>query len=585
MRLNAGARTRVQNIFMGMSLVATACIVVSFGLPGVVLASTSPESDDQPHHDLSRDTCTGMDLTYATTTPNDYLELPLEGTVNASVDWGDGSSTTTTTAGPTHNYANAGTYDVCITGAVTQFGFGSTVGGEVGYAAPGSNYLTSVNSWGSLGFTSLLGAFMGATSLTSVPDMVPASVTDISFMFDGDTSLNQSLDAWNTSSVTLMESVFNGATSFDQPLNNWTISSVTDTTDMFSNASDFNQPLNDWNTDLVTDMTGMFAGSGFDQNIDGWDMSSVTTISDMFEENLAFNQPLNDWNVSNVVNLSAVFLNDPVFNQPLNDWNTSNVYGMWQTFYGAKDFNQDLSSWNTSSVPNLGMYEMFDYSGLSANNYDSFLIAAASRPELQGVELDAAGIYYCSAAVPARAYLESSDDWSISDAGLGTTQCNGSTTTTTSTVPEGSTTTTSTVLEGSTTTTSTLPEGSTTTTTTVLEGSTTTTSVSNSTTTSVPSNQPPSRKVTPTMSATTVPRVSLPKGKVTLIARGFPPSATGIVSFVSGSIKLCASRVAHGEARCIAPKTLKRAEYKVRAHYGGDSRFLPRTIEVSFRII
>ncbi len=570
-------------------VVLVACLIVTLGLPDAVLATPTQVPHDLPSHTASRDTCAGMDLTYVTTSANDNVDIPLTQSDNATVDWGDGTTTTTPTA-PSHVYANAGTYDVCVTGTVTGYGDGepsSSCCAEVGITSPGSVYLTSVNSWGNLDPTSLLGAFMGATSLTSVPDTLPASVTDISYMFDGDTSFNQSIDAWNTSNVTLMIAVFNGATTFDQPLNDWNTSSVTDMNNMFSNATSFNQPLNDWNTASVTDMGVMFAGSGFDQDIDDWNVSSLVSMSEMFDENLVFNQPLDDWNVSNVQLLTGAFQNDPVFNQPLNSWNTSNVFQMSDVFYEDTDFNQDLSNWNTSMLGQYGMTLMFDRSGLSPQNYDDFLIGIASRPEMQSVELDARSIYYCSAGLSAHQYLTTTDDWIIVDAGLGTTQCDATTTTTT-TLPQGSGTTTTTLPQGSGGTTTTVPQGSATTTTTP-QGSTTTTttsttSIPTATTTSVPGTQPKKRMSISTMSAVAVPSVRQRGSRVELVARGLPRAATGTVRFLAGSVILCSGTVARGRAECFAPKSLKWVNVKVRAVYGGDSRYLPRTTVFFLRI-
>jgi surface protein len=579
------AQFRRESIVTVMSVVLVSFSVILLGLPGVVQASLPPLSNVQSHRVSASDTCAGMDLTFVITAAGVNVEIPLQGTVNANVNWGDGDSTVETTApGASHVYTDAGTYDVCITGSVSQFGFGS-----VQSPWPGSNYLTTVNSWGSLGTTSFAGAFLGASSLTSVPTSLPVAVTDISYMFWGDTSFDQPLETWDTSNVTLMESVFNGATSFDQPLNSWNVSNVTSTFNMFSDATNFNEPLNNWDTANITDMQGMFAGSGFDQNIDDWNVSNVTTIDDMFDENQVFNQPLDDWNVSSLDSLSAVFESDPVFNQPLNNWNTSNVSNMWLTFYEAKDFNQDISNWDTSSVGNYGMYHIFSYSGLSSTNYDAFLIAAAARPEMQGVDLDAAGIYYCPAAAAAHSFLFDTYGWDINDSGLGTTQCGGSATTTT-TAPQGSTTTTTTGVTGGSTTTTTVASGGSTTTTTAVGSTTTTvnttstTSIPGSTTTSMPKTGPPRKKHISAMSAMAVP-VEVTFGAVTtLIARGIPRSATGVVTFRSAKMKLCSGRVIRGEARCVAPRSLKRAVYNVLATYAGDSRYLPRTVSFRFRV-
>ena len=148
--------------------------------------------------------------------------------------------------------------------------------------------------------------------------------------------------------------------------------------------------------------------------------------------------------------------------------------------------------------------------------------------------------------------------------------------TTTTTAPQGSTTTT--LPQGSTT----APQGSTTTS--APQGSATTTAPQGSTTTTLPRKSRPSRRVTPMMSTAAVPNVSPIGGQVALKVQRLPQSATGIVRFMSGSIRLCSSKVSHGVAKCIAPRTLKRGVYKIQAIYSGDSRYLPRTIVTSFRI-
>ncbi|WP_201798951.1 BspA family leucine-rich repeat surface protein, partial [Helicobacter trogontum] len=65
------------------------------------------------------------------------------------------------------------------------------------------------------------------------------------------------------------------------------------------------------------------------------------------------------WNVSNVKNMSAMFLNATSFNQPLDSWNVSKVKDMNSMFAGAKSFNQPLDSWNVSKVTNMN--NMFAY--------------------------------------------------------------------------------------------------------------------------------------------------------------------------------------------------------------------------------
>jgi len=73
------------------------------------------------------------------------VTVPLAGTVDVVIDWGDGSSEAFTTSGnKTHTYAEEGEYTVEISGSLT--GFGST--------ASRPNF-TKCLSFGDLGLTSL----------------------------------------------------------------------------------------------------------------------------------------------------------------------------------------------------------------------------------------------------------------------------------------------------------------------------------------------------------------------------------------------------------------------------------------------
>ena len=54
------------------------------------------------------------------------ITLPLYGTVNATVNWGDGNNNTYTVEGlQEHTYAAEGTYTVSISGSLTHFGYGN----------------------------------------------------------------------------------------------------------------------------------------------------------------------------------------------------------------------------------------------------------------------------------------------------------------------------------------------------------------------------------------------------------------------------------------------------------------------------
>ncbi len=151
---------------------------------------------------------------------NDSITLPLFGTVNVLVDWGDLTSDTYTTTGEkTHTYTNAGTYNVIITGTLTIFGNG--LNGNT------SNFtkLKRVISFGNIGLVELNGAFKDATALYQVPTTLPSTITSLKYAFYGATTFNDpNILAWNVSNVLDMSFMFYNADSFNQPIGNWTVS-------------------------------------------------------------------------------------------------------------------------------------------------------------------------------------------------------------------------------------------------------------------------------------------------------------------------------------------------------------------------
>ena len=80
-------------------------------------------------------------------------------------------------------------------------------------------------------------------------------------MFHRAESFNQPLFQ-NVSNVADMSAMFEGATSFNQSLDNWDVSNVERMSEMFEGATSFNQPLNKWNVSNVKIMRWMFNGTG-----------------------------------------------------------------------------------------------------------------------------------------------------------------------------------------------------------------------------------------------------------------------------------------------------------------------------------
>ena len=91
-----------------------------------------------------------------------FTLLTQAGTYNATIDWGDGTSSVHTTGNPTHTYASAGQYQIKITG--------SYAGLRINNDASQKDKLIAVNAWGYVGFTSFGWAFYGCNNLVSLPN-------------------------------------------------------------------------------------------------------------------------------------------------------------------------------------------------------------------------------------------------------------------------------------------------------------------------------------------------------------------------------------------------------------------------------
>jgi surface protein len=334
--------------------------------------------------------------------------LPLRGTVNVTVDWGDGSSDTYTSSGNrTHIYDEGftGLATVTVSGTLSQYGWGTAIfaGGNAG--------LVRVDNIGfGLGLTSLSGAFQSTGSgFVFLNPNLPPQITDLSHLFQYSvvigpdiTNLDVSnvqdftrmfhrvqdmrpedagwgITDWDVSSAKTFESMFaSGRTDdkgFNQNIGGWNVSNVTSFKNMFSCigvsvTQDFNQNIGGWDTSSVTDMSGMFgitgtagAPSGYhsfnnggSDSIRNWDTSNVTTMRGMFGQNLtsdlaagglsnhAFNQPIGDWNVNSVENFFAMFGLARSFNQSLANWTTPAAADMRHMFQGAAAFNNAVGS-------------------------------------------------------------------------------------------------------------------------------------------------------------------------------------------------------------------------------------------------
>jgi len=94
--------------------------------------------------------------------------------------------------------------------------------------------------------------------------------------------------------------------------------------------------LNDIDVSNITDMSGLFIGlNPCNINISEWDVSNVKDMNHMFYRCDEFNSDLSDWDVSNVKDMGFMFSDCKKFNCDLNDWDVSNVTNMRYIFDGC----------------------------------------------------------------------------------------------------------------------------------------------------------------------------------------------------------------------------------------------------------
>lgn len=281
------------------------------------------------------------------------IALALAGTVDASIDWGDGTNQQVTQPGPHyHTYSQDGIYTVSVTGIVTAYHNNNNGGGT-----NEKNKLIEVVSWGDVGFENLTFAFTAAQYL----ELVPASsvglenVTNMSFMFGGAFRFNGNIENWNTANVTNMAAMFIG-TPFNRDIGNWSTGKVTDMSNMFASAANFNQDIGGWDTSNVTNMKYMFSqAQSFNKNIGNWDTGKVTNMGSMFFSAYAFNQNIGEWNTSNVTNMVDMFRSARLFNGNIENWNTGKVTNMEYMFNLAYAFNKNIGNWDTGNVTSMAV--------------------------------------------------------------------------------------------------------------------------------------------------------------------------------------------------------------------------------------
>ncbi len=305
--------------------------------------------------------------TWETTSPNESITIPVGGfSGNYTVNWGDDSTDTNVSGDRTHLYSALGNHTVIISGNFSKI----YLGGDQNNAAK----LRSIDQWGSAQWTSMEGAFKGASNMVyraiDSPDLL--RVTNTASMFHDAVIFNGNLSGWDVSHVTYMSNMFKNADSFNGNLSGWDVSHVTDMSDMFLSADSFAGNLSGWDVSSVTDMSRMFwFATNFNSDLSGWDVQSVENMGEMFAFAFVFTSDLSGWDVSRVTDMRYMFQHAFVFTSDLSGWDVSRVTDMRYMFNDVANFTSDLSGWDVSRVTNMrSMFHGADFFNSDISNWN-----------------------------------------------------------------------------------------------------------------------------------------------------------------------------------------------------------------------
>ena len=249
---------------------------------------------------------------------NNIVPLFLTGAyVDVTIDWGGPTNNCpTTVTEPTAiycEYTTEGVYDVTVTGILDRFGVGETSRYPLNWRhTPYSREGTflGVLEWeDGIGLRSLQGAFANAIFIRHIPDHLPSTVEDISYIFaytgyagmfgiwggfpaGYDQTPWGNVTGWDTSNVRNMRAAFAGR-------GTWIASGV--------GGRAFNADISGWDVSNVEDFSLMFNRAAFNQDISGWDVSSGRNFNDMFAENAPFTHDLSGWCTAGVSSVPEYF--------------------------------------------------------------------------------------------------------------------------------------------------------------------------------------------------------------------------------------------------------------------------------------
>ena len=124
-------------------------------------------------------------------------------------------------------------------------------------AKPGDQFLFQGITYAVVDNTSLRAIV--ANEREDLSRLITTYVTDMSFLFQGKTTITPNIASWDTSNVSNMDSMFQGASVYNGDIRGWDTSKASNMSSMFENALAFNQNLSNWCVSLFTVPPANFA--------------------------------------------------------------------------------------------------------------------------------------------------------------------------------------------------------------------------------------------------------------------------------------------------------------------------------------
>lgn len=293
------------------------------------------------------------------------VTLPLSGTCNFIVDWGDGSVGQVTSATDNdriHTYASGGTYTITMTGILEGF--------QVNNGALKS-YLIEVTQWGRTNLKYLQAGFFGCNRLTACYGVLDSSqINSFGGTFRNCTALTtiETVSTLVTSACTMIGGMFNACSSLTSlDLSGWDTSNVTTFYGLyggwegspFANCGNLvTLNMSGWDTSKFNHVSLAFLNCAKLTTITGVEnlvKSSCTALSQTFEgcKKLTSINTTN-WDTSNILSYFNTFKDCQVLNNidvSVFTINTTNPVNMSSMFHGCNILSSlDLTGWDTSKV-------------------------------------------------------------------------------------------------------------------------------------------------------------------------------------------------------------------------------------------